>query len=151
MGEADKRGNQKIWSPKPLLPVPRLKGFPSTSSPLEDAGSAMRLDATCRVANFEEWHSSGLSTVAGALENPSPCTVEAWVVFWLRWMLLATLEREGGREGGCTPFPLPLRSPPPPPPAPHGNVDGIMDGVKCVAVAPEVGIVGPHARSNKPG
>lgn len=98
----------------------------------------MRLDATCRVANFEEWHSSGLSTVAGALENPSACTVEAWVVSGYA-MLLATLE-EGGREGI-----------PPPPPRPHGNVDGIMDGVKCVAVAPEVGIVGPHARSNKPG
>lgn len=40
---------------------------------------------------------------------------------------------------------------PAPAPRPHGNVDGIMDEVKCVAVAPEVGIVGPHARSNKPG
>lgn len=38
-----------------------------------------------------------------------------------------------------------------PAPRPHGNVDGIMDEVKCVAVAAEVGIVGPHARSNKPG
>lgn len=61
----------------------------------------MRLDATCRVANFEEWHSSGLSTVAGALENPSACTVEAWVVSGYA-MLLATLE-EGGRV-----YPLPL-------------------------------------------
>lgn len=67
----------------------------------------MRLDATCRVANFEEWHSSGLSTVAGALENPSPCTVEAWVVFWLRDVVGNA--REGGREGYT-----PLRSPPSP-------------------------------------
>lgn len=33
---------------------------------------------------------------------------------------------------------------------PHGNVDRIMGVVKCVAVATEVGIVGPHAHSNKP-
>lgn len=104
----------------------------------------MRLDATCRVANFEEWHSSGLSTVAGALENPSPCTVEAWVVFWLRDVVG---NARAGREG-IAPFPSP---PLLPAHRPHGNVDGIMDEVKCVAVAPEVGIVGPHARSNKPG
>lgn len=68
----------------------------------------MRLDATCRVANFEEWHSSGLSTVAGALENPSPCTVEAWVVFWLRDVVG---NARAGREGGYSPPSLPPSPP----------------------------------------
>ncbi|KAG7188755.1 hypothetical protein KM043_008375 [Ampulex compressa] len=70
----------------------------------------------------------GFSTVAGAVENPS-CTVSP--VALVRYVVGSACDGEHPRA--------------------HGNADGIMDGVKCVAVAPEVGIVGPHARSDKPG
>lgn len=93
----------------------------------------MRLDATCRVANFEECTPGSFNSGRCAGE-PSSRTVKAWVVSG--YDVVGNARRRG--------IPAPA-------PRPHGNVDGIMDEVKCVAVAPEVGIVGPHARSNKPG
>ncbi|KAK9301417.1 hypothetical protein QLX08_006238 [Tetragonisca angustula] len=69
-------GNEKFGHPTPLCLPEEL---PSTSSPLEDAGSAMRLDATCRVANFEECTSGSFNSGRCAGE-PSSCTVKAWVV-----------------------------------------------------------------------